>query len=326
MPLLQKLLNKLNGLHYGQEYLCLALEKMQQPLYAYFINRNREVIRDITSTHLFVGYKPVILALTETGTTLLQQSTPINIAFTMQSFDEGATIKTSSIIAILSLQKIKAFSVGDRFFYYYEGISGKHTFLNRLHTSAFLLNNRLYNKKKGNIYLDANLYRQVQIAYSIPRKISVITTGASGLYNVFPTDLHGQAGDYYIISLRTGGKACEQVMQAEKIVLSDMDVSASTQVYALGKNHMQPLKEKNAFTLLSNKQSLLFGLPLPLRLIRYKELVLQSHMQHGIHTLFFFKIVYQETISQSEETLSHIHNVYATWRFKHNIPTEYIPR
>ena len=63
-------------------------------------------------------------------------------------------------------------------------------------------------------FLPDNLYKQVQIAYSIPRNISLITVGQNDRFNLFPTDLHGPVNeDHYIISLRHEGKACQQVMK-----------------------------------------------------------------------------------------------------------------
>ncbi len=54
MNFFKKFLNNLNGLHYSQEYLCLAQESFQQPLHAFLIDNGR-VIKDITDLHLFVG-------------------------------------------------------------------------------------------------------------------------------------------------------------------------------------------------------------------------------------------------------------------------------
>ena len=61
MQLLQKLLNKFNGLRYKQEYLCLARESFQDPLHVYLISENK-VIKDITNHHLFTGYSPLVFA------------------------------------------------------------------------------------------------------------------------------------------------------------------------------------------------------------------------------------------------------------------------
>ena len=62
MKLLQKLLNKFNGLHYPQEYLCLAKESFQQPLHVYIVEGSK-VIKDITHFHLFTGYSPLVFAI-----------------------------------------------------------------------------------------------------------------------------------------------------------------------------------------------------------------------------------------------------------------------
>src|SRR3954469_20819421 len=61
MKLLKKILEKINGLHYQQEYLCLADGAFHDPLHAYLVDQGR-VLKDITKQHLFVGYSPLIFA------------------------------------------------------------------------------------------------------------------------------------------------------------------------------------------------------------------------------------------------------------------------
>src|SRR5688572_24097344 len=61
MKLVKKILNKLNGLHYPQEYLCLAWESLKNPLHVY-LARDKRIIRDITNRHVFAGYHPLIFA------------------------------------------------------------------------------------------------------------------------------------------------------------------------------------------------------------------------------------------------------------------------
>jgi flavin reductase (DIM6/NTAB) family NADH-FMN oxidoreductase RutF len=173
--------------------------------------------------------------------------------------------------------------------------------------------------------LKNDLYTQVQIAYSIPRKICLITVGENDRFNLFPTDLHGRIDDVYIISLRKDGKACQEVESAKKIVLSDINASAYKKVYALGKNHMQPLKEKSLFewNAVCSKN---FNLPLPKDVLSYRELELEQSFLHGIHKLLLFRMVSEEKVSLEPATLSHIHNCYATWRYKHRISSNLLLR
>src|SRR5262245_22681849 len=62
MKLPQKLLNKLNGLHYPQEYLCLAKEIFENQLRVCLV-ANGNIIKDITNEHVFIGYNPLIFTL-----------------------------------------------------------------------------------------------------------------------------------------------------------------------------------------------------------------------------------------------------------------------
>jgi hypothetical protein len=324
MGLLKKILNKLNGLHYPQDYLCLSQEHFENPLYAYLSN-DLNIIKDITHLHLFVGYHPLILAFASSLTAIDPNAQTIEITFSHKSLQENEILDKKDAIARLSLKKINQIRTKDDTILFYEGVNGKHHFVSGLHQLILQWNNQLYNKRQGNVFLEKNLYKQVQIAYCIPRKISLITVGGNNLYNHFPTDLHGGIFDNYIISLRHAGNACQQVESAKRIVLSDMHVSTYKKVYGLGKNHTQPLKERPVFDF-DLPYSKFFHLPLPKDLLSYKELELENSFLHGIHKLLLFKIVYEEKVKIKMETLAHIHNAYASWRYKHGISSNLLLR
>jgi len=318
MKFFQKILSKLNGLYYPQEYLCTVKEEHSRPLHI-FLLLNDSVIKNITNCHSFVGYSPLIFALPSIKETNLHNQNIINIAYSSVPLNIGSTISKKDIVATLQLKKIKEQKIDQSSFYYFEGIKGKHKFLSSFHQFIIHLNNELYNKKRGNVFLEYNLYKQVQIAYAIPRVISLITVSSDNLFNLFPTDLHGQINeDYYIISLRYQGNACKQVEQAKKIVLSNVDASYYKEAYNLGKNHMQPLKEKSNFEF-SEENSYMFKLPLPLNVIEYRELELKDSFIHGIHKLLLFKILNHQRFQTSSSTLAHVHNAYATWRHKQGL-------
>jgi hypothetical protein len=324
MAFVQKLLNRFNGLNYRQEYLCLAKENFQQPLYAYIVE-NGKVLLDVTYTHNFVGYCPLIFALAS-DLVLNFGSESLQLRFSHLPFKENEILKEKDAMATLAVKKIFQQGVDETLVSFYEGIKGSHHFLSKFHQSVIGLNNRWYGKKPGNVFLNGNLYEQVQIGYSIPRKICLITVGQNNLYNLFPTDLHGQINeDYYVISLRHEGNACKQVDASGKIVLSDMDANSYKKVYSLGKNHMQPLKDRNASDFSVN-HSKNFQLPLPNNAISYKELEVVSSFIAGIHKLILFKIVQEEKLAGKSSTLVHIHNSYATWRKRQGIEGNYLLR
>ncbi len=325
MKLFQKLLNQFNGLRYPQEYLCFANELFQDTLHAYLVCKE-QVIKDISSLHLFVGYSPLIFALSSLKETGPEQLSTIDILFTDKLLHQNETFSQKDAIAMLTLKRIKQQVAGNNTIYYFEGLKGKHHFLSAFQQWIIGLNNRLTNKKAGNVFLHDNLYTQVQIAYSLPRNVSLITIRENERYNLFPTDLHGQTDEqHYIISLRHEGKACQQVKQTRKILVTQIHSQFYKAVYALGKNHMRDCREKENFPFISPVSANLL-LPLPESALFYRELELQDTFVHGIHRLFLFKILSQQQVQINLSTLAHIHNAYATWRYNNHLPGNYLIR
>jgi len=323
MSIMKKILTKFNGLHYRQEYLCLAKESLQRSIHAYLVI-DRQVIKDITNSHVFTGYSPLIFTFTSSD---LQEPLPdIEIFFSQQSLEPNDFFEEKDALARLSLRLIQKQKIDNNEIYYYEGTRGQHHFLALFHQYILGLNNQLYNRKKGNVFLNNDLYRQVQIAYSVPRIISLVTVGHDGLYNLFPTDLHGPLNEqYYVSSLRLGGEAFKQVHAIGKIVISQVHSDAFRAVYALGKNHMQELQPKASLAF-SESLSSVFGLPLPQTTLKYQELSLLESFDHGIHKLLLYKIISNHIVNNDPSTLAHIHNCYATWRHCHGLPGNYLLR
>ncbi len=318
---LRKILHKLTGLRYPQEYLSLAKGSFQQSLHAYLLAEGQPN-KDITSEHLFTGYSPLVITL---YAAVSQPALPadIEIFFCLPPVPISGK---KNAIARLSLRKIREQHAGDIKLFYYEGVRGSHRFLNSFQQFIFGLNNRLFNKKKGNVFLHHNLYKQVQVAYSIPRTISLVTVSHGDLYNMFPTDLHGPVNEkHYLISLRHEGKACEQVLTAGKILLTEVHADLYKTVYGLGKNHMQEMKAKENYPL-SSAVSSCFNSPLPRSALFYRELELLDSFTHGIHRLMLFKVVYSQPLQDRTPTLAHVHNAYATWRYNQGLPGNYLLR
>lgn len=320
MALTKRILTKLNGLHYPQEYLCLAKGSFQQPLHVYLVS-NYQIIKDITNQHCFVGYSPLVFALSgaEWPASLL-------LVFSQQTLVPNDIFSKKDALAILYLKQVRKQVSEEGQIYYYEGDRITHRFLTGFHQFINNLYNQWFNKKPGNVYLPGNLYKQVQVAYAVPRIISLITVGDNNLFNLFPTDLHGQPDEkHYIISLRTGGKACEQVEKSGKLLLSQVHGQAYKMVYSLGKNHMQELKPKEKFPF-TQSVSTNFKWPLPEYALSYHELTLLESFTHGIHKIMLFKIVFQQRLQPQTDTLAHIHNSYATWRYQNGLPGNYLLR
>jgi hypothetical protein len=300
----------------------MSHENFHPTLNVYIVDQGR-IIKDISHIHAFVGYHPVVFAMKmEIG----KMPSNLEIIFTDAKFNEGARIAKKGLLARLAIKKICNLSVGNDFLFFYEAVSGSHYFIPKFRQYIISFHNRLFQKKDGNIFLKGNLYKQVQIAYSLPRKISLITIASNNLFNLFPTDLHGPVDeDFYVISLRHNGLACAQVENLKNILLSDMNANVYREVYKLGKNHMQPLKEKHTFHF-SSELSPLFHLPIPYQAVKSYELEWQSSFKAGIHNIMLFRIRNVVHFNTTFPTLAHVHNVYATWRHKNQLPGNYLLR
>lgn len=314
------MLNKiLLGTTLPQEYICIADEKLSHRSRFFLIDD--ETFSDLTDSHLFVGYYPLIIAISceknSSSNDFLQNKNIIKTVF-------GESKDT--IITQLILKKINTIEFDEVKLFLFEGAKGSHRFLSKFHILTNSLKYKLTAEKKINIYLKGNLYEKVKIAYSIPRKISLVILGKNNMFNIFPTDINGRIGKQnFTISLRKNGKANKQIKELKKIVLSEVSADTYKEMYSLGVNHINDLRAKEEFDL-SEKLSQKFSIPLPNNALRYFELEFINDMQTGVHNLCFFKIVNSVNIEDSNPTLAHIHRDYAEWRIKNGIISEYLLR
>ncbi len=324
MKLIKKILQRFSGYEYPQEYLCLENGKLPDPLHVYVV-KEEKVICDVSNLHLFVGYHPLIFAFPTSEMIDLSRASELDLVFSNSILTPGSAISAQEVVARLTLLLEVTKEINQSKIYFFQGTNGHHKFLSPLSQWAIQMQNEWFKKKAGNVFLHANLYRQVQIAYAIPRGISLISIKQDQAFNLFPTDLNGKLNDHiYIVSLRHGGMAAKQVESTKQIVLSQVNPSFYKVAYGLGKNHMQPTKSIEAFPF-SHQVSEKFGIPLPDESTGYYELTLADSFLMGIHQLFIFSITTNRANSGGN-SLTHIHNAYASWRKKKGLKGNYLLR
>ncbi len=320
----------LTGIGIKQEYLCLALEDITDTFSVHLTTRQDERSLDVSGSHLFLGYSPLIMAVpfadADAGAARADE---ICLTFNAAGFDIDARWRgfpaSSASVARLQLRKIGERRMGELLVVFYEGVFGWHRMLSPFHRVMNDWLQRLKKRPAGNVGLRGNLYEQVRIAYALPRIISLVSVGDATRMNLFPTDLHGPVGDaHYVSSLRVGGRACEQVEAARRIVISEVDAAAFQSVYQLGKNHMKPLADPAAFDLHAAASATL-AIPLPAAVVRYRELEWYDRFDWGIHRLFCYRTLHQERLADGRR-LAHVHNCYAQWRANTGLRTEYLLR
>ena len=321
----------ITGLSIPQEYICIGLEDFSIPLTITCSNSESQEYKDVTNTHLFLGYKPLIIALiAEASHPELHLTSTICLSFHNQKFKINSTwnnfLMDKQSIARLELRKLSyEWILGDKKVLFYEGVKGEHQFLNRFNKFINRQREKLSKPIPGNVSLPGNLIDQVRIAYATPRIISVISVGNGEMINLFPTDLHGPVGEgFYVSSLRIGGKANEQVEQLKSIVIAEIEAMNYKEVYALGKNHMKNLSSRSSFNILK-ETSELFHISLPQGVLRYRELKLIKSFDYGIHRIHAFEVVNKQFF-KDHSTLAHIHQYYAQWRNDNGLQTQMLLR
>lgn len=318
----------LTGLTVPQQYVCVSLEDFHDPLLVFLSAGANVKPLNVSSTHLFLGYKPLLIAVTcssEDVQSVMQDQ--VELHFIEKSVFEKQCVTNvfnfrKSALAKVVLKKMFTQTIGKGQLVLYQGSYGEHRFISTFHQFVNRQREKVRKQAPNNVSLPGNLYEQVRIAYAIPRIVSLITLSKDDKMNMFPTDLHGPMGDaFYVSSLRRGGEANDQVEKIGKLALSLMPVNEYRSVYGLGKNHMQKMKSFSTFPVCKRKSRLLH-LPLPASVLRYKELELSTSFDAGIHRIHIYKVLHGEKVKEDEDTLAHIHQYYAQWRIDRGIPTE----
>lgn len=312
----------LTGLTVPQQYVCLSLEDFPDPLSVFLSGKGIDQTLDVTSRHLFLGYKPLIIAIVfSSGIDTVSGQDLVRLDFVHRESIEDSwkgLSESENCLATLIARRIFSKTLNGQEIVFYEGDHGSHRFINGFHQLINNLREKLRKNTPNNVSLPGNLHDQVRIAYAVPRIIALISLGQGNKMNMFPTDLHGPSGDeFYISSLRHGGKANNQVEDTGKLVLSFMPVEEYRTVYTLGKNHMQDMQTEDKFPVSS--KSTVLSLPVPASALHYKELERLGSFDAGIHRIHFYKVLHAGKVRDGQ-TLAHIHQYYAQWRIDRNLP------
>src|SRR5262245_1033383 len=127
MKLVKKILDKFNGFHYPQEYLCLAKESFQEPIHVYLVSGNK-IIKDITNHHLFIGYSPLIFAFSMLGEIDLSKAENITVLFSQTGYRLNEILNSKDALATIRFEKMKDKFVSYQEVHLYEGHHAEYRF------------------------------------------------------------------------------------------------------------------------------------------------------------------------------------------------------
>ncbi len=112
---------------FAQEYLCVDRIDFNSPLSVLLRIESGNV--DVTKSHLFLGYKPLVIGLVvkngDRTSGILKSKKIIELNFRSGLDDRD--------VAVLSLENMNQVELGDHSVLFYKGIKGIHTFLGSFH-------------------------------------------------------------------------------------------------------------------------------------------------------------------------------------------------
>ncbi len=151
-------------------------------------------------------------------------------------------------------------------------------------------------------------------AYSYPRRVRIISfTSDEGLHYFFPMDLLGETGGKYLFGLRHTNLALKGIMEAKKIVVSEVPATYRDLIYELGKGHITvpPPIDERSFQVLPTRQ---FGFYVPDWAESYKEIRIGQTRDLGSHMLLIGEWEEEVMLRPVTPRLHHIHFLYTLYQ------------
>jgi hypothetical protein len=170
---------------------------------------------------------------------------------------------------------------------------------------AWLIYFKFY-KKPGFLFERLKTYAA---AYSYPRKVRIISFKQDKDHHFFfPMDLLGEMAQprRYIFGLRHTNKALREIMEAGKIVVSEVPGQYKSMIYELGKGHLSapPSLDEVPFGVITTAK---FGFVVPEWAESYKEIALLKTIDLGSHMLLFGEWLEETILKPETARLHHIH-------------------
>jgi hypothetical protein len=279
---------------YPQEYLCLAHDACDGRWRIELENG-----ADITHQFLFLGYRPLVIAVPRT---IIGEAERTSLLLRSPFTTERASL------ARIALKRWWIPALGEDMAFFI-GVGSSSRLQSRDERILDLLRQWRNARKSNNIRSHAGEFEMTRIAYAWPREIHLATVGPPEACNIFPTDLHGGAGDGCLNSLRIGGKALKQVQEQKRFALFRMPLARYKEVYALAPRHVS---DTTSAALITSVRRTWQGHAVPESALSGRVLLVEAFADQGIHRIMRSSIIAQELFAAGS-ALAHVHRMPLTW-------------
>ena len=146
---------------------------------------------------------------------------------------------------------------------------------------------------RGRLFLDRNPRNQKMITrelfwlwvlYMRLRPVYLMSYGSEAESNLFPVDLIGFVGSYFLISLRNSDPGLSLIHESGRMALSSVPALYKKNLGRLGSNHRKSMFDWSSIPIAS-KLSPCFGIPIPADALSLMELKLIEQHNLGGHTV-----------------------------------------
>ena len=174
-----------------------------------------------------------------------------------------------------------------------------------------LLYDRYYKKPEFSF----NKLKSFAAAYSFPRKVRIVSFKEENYFNIFPMDLLGDLKENYVFGLRHTNVTLSKIIEAKKIVVSEVSYEYKDVIYQLGKHHgsTPPTLDSLPF---KTERSEKFGFYIPEWIFSYKEIEIVKTINLGSHMLMWGKVIHEKKLKEPTDNLFHIHFLLYLYQMK----------
>jgi hypothetical protein len=155
------------------------------------------------------------------------------------------------------------------------------------------------------------------ILHNVPRPVFLVSHGGMTQGNMFPMDLLGPLSTgAFVLGLHSTSPAIPIWQRSRQIAASAVPLRYKPAVYAMGKNHRQPLLDPSTLPV-PYGPSKSFQIPVPAEALSVRELNIEQFLDLGSHVLFVARTHSMETHTE-EPQMCHVHRFYQQFLMRQN--------
>ncbi|MDA1094439.1 MAG: flavin reductase [Acidobacteria bacterium] len=174
-------------------------------------------------------------------------------------------------------------------------------------------------RRPRNLKMSAADLRCLDVYYTSPRPVYVVTVPHGDSFNLFPVDLVSFLGDAgFFLALRSSSPSIPFMQEDGRLVFSSVPAALRDTIYRLGAHHTRAYDRVDDLGL-ALTPSPAFGLPAPAQAFRVREFRVLDHRTVGSHVVFQ---AVQVAISERdlEPQLAHVSAAFARYAARLGAP------